>query len=168
MLCFQSPTKHQVALRFVFIFALLKLGWAIGVFLFMTLPKQLPSPLWGIAAVVLFLLMGIIDLVLFVRMSRTNEESSPETHPIENAERHRSFEQSCSEAAAHYNLTPREAEILVYLAKGRSASYIQQELTISGGTVRTHTDHIYKKLDVHSQQELIDIIESFATPTRKK
>ena len=48
------------------------------------------------------------------------------------------------------------------------ASYIQQELTISGGTVRTHTDHIYKKLDVHSQQELIDIIESFATPTRKK
>uniref|UniRef100_UPI003A8FEAE0 response regulator transcription factor n=2 Tax=Gordonibacter TaxID=644652 RepID=UPI003A8FEAE0 len=56
-------------------------------------------------------------------------------------------------------LSRRELEILIALAKGRNASYIQRELTISEGTVRTHMRNIYRKLDVHNQQELIDLVD---------
>ena len=36
---------------------------------------------------------------------------------------------------------------------------IAEELVISENTVRTHVRHIYAKLDVHSHQELIDLVE---------
>jgi DNA-binding NarL/FixJ family response regulator len=56
-------------------------------------------------------------------------------------------------------LTPREAEIFGYLLQGRSLPYISEKLFISNGTVRTHVRNIYKKLKVHSRQELIDLID---------
>ena len=37
-----------------------------------------------------------------------------------------------------------------------------ERLIISANTVKTHTRHIYKKIDVHSQQELIDLVEELA------
>jgi DNA-binding CsgD family transcriptional regulator len=57
------------------------------------------------------------------------------------------------------NLSPRETEVLWYLVNGRSATYIARELTISAHTVKTHIKRIYGKLDVHSKQELLDLLE---------
>lgn len=65
----------------------------------------------------------------------------------------------CEELAQHYNLSRRETEILEYLAKGRSQPYIREELMLSKNTVATHVKHIYQKLNVHSKQELIDLVE---------
>ena len=62
-------------------------------------------------------------------------------------------------AEAH-GLSEREKEVFVYLAKGRNAAYIQQELWISIHTVKTHIANIYRKLDVHSLQEVIDMVEN--------
>jgi DNA-binding CsgD family transcriptional regulator len=62
------------------------------------------------------------------------------------------------ETAKLHGLTKREAEILVLLAQGRSVPYIQSALTLSEGTVRTHVSHIYTKLEVHTKQELIDLL----------
>lgn len=56
-------------------------------------------------------------------------------------------------------MTPRESEILVLLAKGRTIAIIARDLQIAKGTARTHTERIYRKLDVHKQQELIDLVE---------
>ena len=64
----------------------------------------------------------------------------------------------CQELAADYGLTPREAEILALMALGRSAKYISEELTVSYNTTRTHVRHIYEKLNIHSKQELIDLV----------
>ena len=47
------------------------------------------------------------------------------------------------------------------LAHGRNAAYIQEKLVLSRNTVKTHVQNIYAKLGVHSQQELIDVVESF-------
>ena len=60
--------------------------------------------------------------------------------------------------AADYGLTPREAEILALVALGRSAKYISEELMVSYNTTRTHVRHIYEKLNIHSKQELIDLV----------
>lgn len=64
----------------------------------------------------------------------------------------------CQDLAIEYGLTPREAEILALVALGRSAKYISEELTVSYNTTRTHVRHIYEKLNIHSKQELIDLV----------
>lgn len=61
--------------------------------------------------------------------------------------------------AKRFGLTAREAEVLSYLARGRNVPFIEEELVISRNTIKTHIKHIYQKLNVHSQQELIDLIE---------
>lgn len=58
-------------------------------------------------------------------------------------------------------LTDREQEVFEYLARGRNVRFIQNELVVLCNTVRTHVSHIYAKLDVHSHQELIDLVEGF-------
>jgi DNA-binding CsgD family transcriptional regulator len=47
-------------------------------------------------------------------------------------------------------LTPREREILRLLAAGKTAKPIATELSLSVPTVRTHIQHILRKLGVHS------------------
>ena len=65
----------------------------------------------------------------------------------------------CRMLAESRGLSGREAEILGYLARGRSQPYIRDELVLSKNTVATHVKHIYQKLDVHSRQELLDLFE---------
>ena len=55
-------------------------------------------------------------------------------------------------------MTERETEVFMMLAEGRSAVRIAEELYLSKGTVNIHVQHIYKKLDIHSRQELLDIV----------
>lgn len=62
-----------------------------------------------------------------------------------------------------FRLTPREAEIALLLANGRSMPRIKDDLCVSLGTVQTHVNHIYRKLDVHSRQEFLDIIANKTT-----
>ena len=46
------------------------------------------------------------------------------------------------------------------LAAGRNSTRIQEELNISAGTTNTHCHHVFQKLAVHSQQEVIDLFVS--------
>lgn len=70
-----------------------------------------------------------------------------------------SLDATCAALAQDRGLSGRETEILGYLARGRSQPYIREELVLSKNTVATHVKHIYQKLDVHSRQELLDLIE---------
>ena len=63
--------------------------------------------------------------------------------------------------ADYYGLTRREAEVLPYLARGRSAKVIAEALFVSESTVRTHTRRILEKTALHSKQDLIDLIERY-------
>ena len=63
--------------------------------------------------------------------------------------------------ATYYGLTRREAEVLPYLARGRSAKVIAEALFVSESTVRTHTRRILEKTALHSKQDLIDLIERY-------
>lgn len=64
--------------------------------------------------------------------------------------------------ADRYRLTPREAEVLLLLGRGRSVPFIRDELLISRQTAAVHVKHIYTKTGMHSKQELIDLITSSA------
>lgn len=63
--------------------------------------------------------------------------------------------------AEDYGLTRREAEVLPFLARGRSAKVIAEALFVSESTVRTHIRRILEKTDLHSKQQVIDLIERY-------
>ncbi|BAK45475.1 response regulator transcription factor [Eggerthella sp. YY7918] len=66
---------------------------------------------------------------------------------------------TCNELTEQHSLTRREKEVLVLLARGRSIPYISDALFISKNTVESHVKAIYRKLDVHTRQELLTIFE---------
>lgn len=70
----------------------------------------------------------------------------------------RLLEERCRALGRARGLTAREQEVFEYLARGRNIRFVQEKLTVSYNTVRTHVSHIYAKLDVHSHQELIDLV----------
>ena len=74
------------------------------------------------------------------------------------------FVSRCRDIAERYGLTERETEVMISYAKGRSYARLQEELHASRGTVTTHLRHIYQKLDIHSKQELLDLIEGRVAP----
>ncbi|WP_180326758.1 helix-turn-helix transcriptional regulator [Raoultibacter phocaeensis] len=67
---------------------------------------------------------------------------------------------SCTALAERYGLSPRETEVFFYLAKGRGIEHIQNQLYISSHTVKTHTYNIYRKMNIGSREELLDLIEA--------
>lgn len=66
----------------------------------------------------------------------------------------------CADLAASTGLTQREQDVLYYLSMGHSAKKIAETLFVSYETVRTHTTNLYRKLNVHSKQELIDLVSN--------
>ncbi len=65
-----------------------------------------------------------------------------------------------SDIARRYKLSVRQAEVLGLLARGRNATYIAEKLYISKNTARTHIYTLFKVFGVHSQQELMDLVET--------
>lgn len=64
-------------------------------------------------------------------------------------------------------ITPREADTLALLARGRNRKHISEELVVSEETVKSHASSIYHKLGVHTQQELLDLVEARAALLRE-
>ena len=96
---------------------------------------------------------GLSMLLLYLTRRRP---STDEKRVIVVTEEDR-FAARAEELAAEYRITARESEIMLQLARGRSAAFIADELVCSPATVRTHMKNIYAKLGVHSKQELIDL-----------
>lgn len=67
----------------------------------------------------------------------------------------------CGRAAASGGLTAREAEVVYYTYRGYSAAGVGGRLGVSEYTVKNHLANAYRKLDVHSKQELIAYVDSF-------
>ena len=69
------------------------------------------------------------------------------------------FAERCRTLAERYGLSPRELEVFMMLARGRDRAYIQEQLVVSRNTVKAHVKHVYAKLDIHTHQDLIDLVE---------
>lgn len=64
------------------------------------------------------------------------------------------------ELSARYGLTAREEDVLVQLLRGKSVSAIAADFFLSKNTVRSHVAHIYQKMDVHTRDELIELVDA--------
>lgn len=98
-----------------------------------------------------------------IRQTARSEAKTPEISATPPQQPETTLEDACAQVATDGGLTPRESEILVFLARGRTISIIARDLQIAKGTARTHAERIYRKLDVHKQQEIIDMVEQRRT-----
>lgn len=57
-----------------------------------------------------------------------------------------------------YGLSERETEVMALLARGYTQKRIAEELSVSINSVQTYAKTLYRKLDVHSRQEIIDLV----------
>lgn len=65
------------------------------------------------------------------------------------------LDDQCRDLARLYGLTRREEDVLLLLAQGNDVAAIGERLVLSKGTVRNHVQHVYRKFDVHSREELV-------------
>lgn len=65
------------------------------------------------------------------------------------------FKHILPQAPSSSNLTPREQEVLAFLAQGLSYGKVGENLFISIDTVRNHVRNIYAKLHVNSKAEAV-------------
>ncbi len=104
---------------------------------------------FAILAIALVILCNtILTTENFSKLWRTNDKEPSKL----------SFEQRCNVVFDRYGLSPRQREIAFMIACGHDSNYISEKLYISKGTINSHRMRIYKKLGVHSRQELLDLI----------
>jgi DNA-binding CsgD family transcriptional regulator len=104
----------------------------------------------GQGTIAALLCMFLFSIILFI-------DHRPKRSAVGSAESPLSL--SCRELAKRYSLSQREYEICCLLGRGRSVEVIASSLLVSQSTVQFHCKNIYRKLDIHSKQELLDIID---------
>ena len=140
------------------------LGWALAMAV-IALGAAFPS--WHLSQV---LPMAMILVLVFIVMAfsydsmkdsavQDEEASAPVDAPAV-------WKTACDDVCEKFALSPRECEVFALCAKGRDTAYICEELCVSNHTVRSHIYHIYGKMDIHSQQDLITIVEERAREIR--
>ncbi|WP_172623332.1 response regulator transcription factor [Arabiibacter massiliensis] len=125
-----------------------------------TFGAALLSSFWELEPRVLSIVeLVCVCLLFFAYLFLFNERSMMRLLGGPSGDDRRPFRARCEQVAREHELTAREAEIMVLVAKGRSTPRIQKQLGLTAGTVNTHLAHLYRKLDVHDKQELIDLLE---------
>ena len=66
----------------------------------------------------------------------------------------------CERVCAAYGLSEREGEVLRLTCKGHTKRRMAELMNLSEDTIRYHSRNLYTKLDVHSRQELLDLVEN--------
>ena len=121
--------------------------------------------LHGVLIVAIWVLVVTVSLIFasYLRFASKQKEHRFDEVPDELSEP-AAPEADATEAALGllretYGLSEREVEIIREFSAGRSARYIADYFVLSEHTVKTHLRRAYTKLDVHSRQELLDLIE---------
>ena len=101
----------------------------------------------------LTVLTGAFVAVLLIFLGRTSWSQLAEPS-MQNT-----LEARCAKVTEARGLSPREAEVLVYLARGFTPACIAKSLVLSISTVRTHVRNIYRKLGINKREELLHLID---------
>lgn len=157
----RASRLHLVAVSQACVYLGLALGHGIG--LLATLSGAMDYAMLSGAALAL-----VVMLALFVTfaspaplrgqasrvVSASGESSISEDEALD------FWRQHCEGIAQQAGLSARETEVFMLLAKGRGIEHIQNKLSISSHTVKTHVYNIYRKMSISSREELLDIVET--------
>lgn len=114
------------------------------------------------AFVMVYVYFGIaimnIGYVAWRQISRSGHDDAADTEPERDAlseSAEETWQRQIDLLSERHGLTDREHELLGYMSRGYGSVYISKALFISDNTARTHIRNIYRKLGVHSREELI-------------
>lgn len=80
----------------------------------------------------------------------------------------RLWKRKLAAVATTNKLSPRQREVLELLSIGRNVDYITKHFSISRATAKTHVYTIFRKLRIHSTQELFVLIENILIEQNKE
>ncbi len=120
----------------------------------------------GLATAPLVIVAVMAATLVALRESRLDsswgvELSSTQPQPERSRaveERH-SLARACAELSRSHNLSQREGEVLLLLAQHKTARDIEAELCVANGTAKAHIRHVYQKLDIHTREELFELVD---------
>ena len=144
------------------------LGWTFAVYFMPYITGQSSIIFWVVCAglvllssVLLFSESDSVRLFSPISEDELSIESLMNAEIRENTTEDKKgrFAFALNSLAEQYQLTPREQDVLRCLSMGRGSEYIAEKLSISWGTARTHIHNVYVKMDVHSRDELIDLLD---------
>lgn len=129
-------------------------GWGAGCFMLIEYNYEHISFSWSVAGAAILLVLSL------AWQSRPGTQRTTILHlNRKQADSPGRWRRSVSSLCETVGLSQRQSEIFAYLARGRNASSIARELIVSEHTVKAHIYRIYQKMEIHSQQELIDLVE---------
>jgi DNA-binding CsgD family transcriptional regulator len=132
------PKVALFSVSYLLYFIFYCFGWIV-VRLFPSLPNEML--IFSVCAICLGIILSYLIRPLLSMTGRLEQQSLDDE--VENL-------------SERYGLTQREAEMLSALLQGKNVPMIKKVFKISEGTARTHINRIYRKLDVHSRQELFE------------
>lgn len=107
---------------------------------------------WGLFSLLMGFLLGVFlfGFLSSVVIQYLPNDDSEAKHVAEN-------EAVAETIGTTYELTGKEHDVLLLLLEGNTYKKIATLLYVSDSTVQSHAKSIYRKLDVHTKQELIDL-----------
>ena len=117
----------------------------------------------GWPVVVLVLVAALVVTALIVSEGRLTSNWGLELSTEVDGRSSKAAEQArlghaCAKLAGERGLTQREGEVLLLLAQRKTAGDIERELCVAYGTAKAHIRHVYRKLDIHSRDELFELV----------
>lgn len=116
-------------------------------------------PMLALGCLGLLLVLAIAAVFVPVRDNTVADSTAAWNRTVDSL-----LEAKCAEVSERFKLSARESQVIVYLARGRNAEYIGEHLCISAYTAKAHIYHIYRKMGVNAQAELMDIVEQTEVP----
>lgn len=111
------------------------------------------SDFWGILSLLLGFLLGMI---LFGFLFSIVVRYLPGMDRLEREKGRPESELMAAAMRQAYGLTEKESEVLALLLEGNTYKKIATLLFVSDSTVQSHAKNIYRKVDVHTKQQLVD------------
>ena len=133
-------------------------GGLIGVIIVSLVPAELKALVISILIIILIIVVMLAAPELEAFEGREKKAAAEEFSPEVSVKDELALR--CEQLGVRFNLSQREIEVLQLLSKGRDAPYIRDTLYISRNTVNTHVKSIYRKLGIHSKQELLNRTEA--------
>ncbi len=112
-----------------------------------------------IAAIASFF-VAVLLVGLLTMGSSPREEAPAETAPAAEPNPSAWQEELCRQVVGDLDVSSRELEVMLLAYRGYSSPNIARQLSVSESTVKTHLTHLYRKLGIHSRQDLIALIDS--------
>lgn len=131
-------------------------GTALG--LFLCRGEGSVSSVFGVTVALCVYLLSV-PLIVMLRRRAEGRAAEPDPAPVslEPRDIYAARVHALSEACG---LTPREEQIVVLTACGLDSPAIARSLSVSDNTVRTHKRNAYKKLGVHSKQDILLLVSN--------